>query len=77
MNIESDFGFSGCITKDDIEGITFVEASSDGWHIDSVVTYVTVNGYNWELSSVDLDTNSWVDGDSAQRIKRFDLNLML
>ena len=77
LNIECDFGFSGCITKDDIEGIAFVEASSDGWHIDSVVTYVTADEYNWKLSSVDLDANKWVDGDSAQSIKRFDLNLVL
>ena len=77
LNIKDHFGLSGCITKNDIEGIAILSGSNDGWHIDSIVTYVAVNVHNWELSSVDFGANRWVDGDSSNYNKRFQLNLVL
>ena len=64
LSIEDYFGFTGCITKKDIQGIALLAGNNDGWHIDSIVTYVAVNKFNWELCSVDLEANRWVDGDS-------------
>ena len=77
LSIKDYFGFHGCITKDDIQGIALLSGSNDGWHIDSVVTYVAVHQRIWELSSVDLDANRWVDGDSSHTYKRFNLNLVI
>ena len=77
LSIEDYFGFTGCITKKDIQSIALLAGSNDGWHIDSVVTYVAVNEFNWELSTVDLDANRWVDGDSLHTYKRFSLNLVI
>jgi len=77
LSIDDYFGFSGCVTKKDIQSISLLAGSNDGWHIDSVVTYVAVNKNNWELSSVDLDANRWVDGDSLSTYKRFSLNLVI
>ena len=77
LSIKEDFGFSGCTTKKDIQGIAILAGGNDGWHIDSIVTYVAVNEHNWELSSVDLDVNRWVDGDSSSKDKRLTLNLVL
>ena len=77
LNIETYFGLSGCINKHDIEGIAILAGGNDGWDIDSIVTYVAVNEHNWELSSVDLDADRWVDGDSSDTFKRFDLSLVV
>ena len=77
LNIKDHFGLSGCITKNDIKGIAILSGSDDGWHIDSIVTYVAVNMHYWELSSLDFGANRWVDGNSSDYKKRFELNLVL
>ena len=71
LSIENYFGFTGCITKhcQDIQGIALLAGNNDGWHIDSIVNYVAVNEFNWELCSVDLEANRWVDGDSLHTYK--------
>ena len=77
LSIEDYFGFTGCITKEDIQGIALLAGNNDGWHIDSIVTYVAVNEFNWELCSVDLEANRWVNGDSLHTYKRFALTLVI
>ena len=77
LSIEDYFGFTGSITKQDIQGIALLAGNNDGWHIDSIVTYVAVNEFNWELSSVGLEANRWVDGDSLHTYKRFALTLVI
>ena len=77
LSTEDYFGFTGCITKKDIQGIALLVGNNDGWHIDSIVTYVAVNEFNWELSSIDLEANRWVDGDSLHTYKRFTLTLVI
>ena len=77
LSIKDHFGLSDCITKNNIKGIAILSGSNDGWHIDSIVTYVVVNRNNWELSSVDFGANRWVDGDDLPAHKRFELNLVL
>ena len=76
-SLADDFGFPGCIRKKDIQGIALLSGNNNGWNIDSIVTYVANNDYNWELSSVDLDVNRWIDSDSEEYRKRFDLNLVI
>ena len=77
LSLADDFGLSGCIRKKDIQGIALLEDDNDGWNIDSIVTYVSSNKYNWQQSSVDLDVNRWIDGDSEECRKRFDLSLVI
>ena len=77
IDIEDYFGFTGSITKKDIPGIALLAGNNDGWHIDSIVTYVAVNEFNWELSSVDLEAHRWVDGDSSYTYKVFALTLVV
>ena len=62
LHIKDFFGFDDCITEKDVDGITIVQGSNDGWNIDSIVTFVVADQYYWELSSVDLDINQWIDG---------------
>ena len=77
LSLADDFGFSGCICKKDVQGIALLEDDDDGWNIDSIVTYVSSNKYDWQQSSVDLDVNRWIDGDSLEARKRFDLSLVI
>ena len=77
LSLSDKFGFPGCIRKKDIQGIALIPGNSDGWNIDSIVTYVASNDYNWELNSVDLDVNRWIDTDSGKFRLRFDLNLVI
>lgn len=74
------FGFSGCIRKGDITSITLTERSNDGWNIDSVITILKASYYNWnayEVATMDMDVNRWVDGDSATENRRFELTLLI
>ena len=77
LSFAGDFGFPGCIRKKDIQGIAIIADSNDGWNIESIVTYVAGYKYDWELSSVDLDVNRWVDNNSEDSYKQFDLNLVI
>lgn len=58
----SALGFEGCIKKGNIEDIAIEESSDDGWHIESIVTFVK-SGSSYELATMDFGVNKWVDGD--------------
>lgn len=77
LNVAS-FGFTDtCIRKSEIEQIALEQGSNDGWHIDSIVTFVgTANGQT-ELATMDINTFQWIDGNGATDAKRFVLTLLL
>ena len=77
LNLYHFFKIGGCIKVNDIQGIAIYQSSNDGWNIDSIVTFLVVNRYYWELSSVDLDVNRWIDGDSDYSHRRFPLTLVV
>ena len=52
----SDFHFTdGCITIDEISGVSIVENGSDGWNIDSIVILVKDDRGGVEALMQDLD----------------------
>jgi len=55
--------YSECVTKEDIGEIAIVNSGSDGWNINSIVTFVTPDqfAHQWALSSVDLSVYQWID----------------
>ena len=61
LSLRRFFGFSGCTRVDDVEEISLFNAGTDGWHIDSIVTYLVADRYTYQQSSVDLDIFKWVD----------------
>ena len=65
LNLETFFGFTGCITINDINHISILEGNNDGWNIDSIVTFVVDDQNNYELISADFDIFQWIDGDST------------
>ena len=76
LSLADDFGFAGCIRKKDVQGIAILPGNTNGWNIESIVTYVAGYKDDWELSSVDLDVNRWIDSNSEDSYKRFNLNLV-
>lgn len=72
------FGFSdSCIRKSEIERIALEEDNNDGWHIDSIVTFVgTANG-QFELATMDMNSFRWVDGNAGTAARRFVLTLLM
>ena len=82
MSLTSDFTFDGCIRKIDIEAIAIVEASSDAWNIESIVTFLKA-GSDYQLATLDMEVNRWIDGDDLNSERRpdserrFELNLVL
>ena len=72
----SDFHFTvGCITIDEINGVSIVENGNDGWNIDSIVTMVKDDDGGVEALTQDLDVFCWIDGDDLPQYRRFDLTL--
>ena len=76
LSLKDDFEFAFCIRKKDIQAIAIVADNNDGWKIDSIVTYVAASEHTWELSSVDLNANTWIQQNDPSR-KQFDLNLVI
>ena len=77
LSISDFFGFTGCITRNDIQGVAILAGSNDGWNIDSIVTYVASSEHDWKLTSVDLDVDRWIDQNSESSYKRFQLTLVI
>ena len=68
----SDFLFTDkCITVSELQGVAFIERSTNGWHIDSVVTFLKT-GSDYLLYSEDFDANRWIDSDDDPSRLRFD-----
>ena len=64
-----------CITVSELIGIAITERSTDGWHIESVVTFVRSDS-DYQLLSEDFEANRWIDQDSEDSRRRFDLTLV-
>ena len=76
LDLDSFFGFTGCISINDIGRISILEGSSDGWNIDSIVTFAVEDQNDWELTSADFDIFQWIDTDSAAE-SEFTLSLQI
>lgn len=83
LNVYSDFNVPGstCIKKCDIQYIALEEDGNDGWRIDSVIT-VLKSGRNYEVATLDMDVDQWIDRDGDPRkqprvVRRFELNLVI
>ena len=75
LHLTDFFGFTGCITKSDIDHISVLQGSVDGWNIESIVTFAVVSEY-WELTSADFNVFQWLDGDFKEERGEFTLSLV-
>ena len=71
INIAS-FSFPFCLTISNIQRVSIIESSNDGWNIDSIVTLVGSRGH-FEVLTQNLDVNRWIDGNGQPSHKRFTL----
>ena len=76
LSLRNFFGFYGCTKVDDVEEIALINSGTDGWNIDSIVTYLVVDRYTYQQSSVDLNIFQWVD-DSVADAQKVTLTLTI
>ena len=74
LHLTDFFGFTGCITKNDIDNILILQGSSDGWNIESIVTFAVVSEH-WELTSADFNVFQWIERGSEDEHREFTLSL--
>ena len=68
------FGFTDtCIKQLDVDGIAVLEGGTDGWLINSIVTFLRDDDGSYSLLSSDIDV--WIDGNGGEGQQRFDLTL--
>ena len=75
LSLTDFFGFTGCITKNDIDHISILQSSSDSWNIESIVTFAVVSEY-WELTSADFNVTQRIERDSEDKCREFTLSLV-
>ena len=76
LDLGDSFGFTSCITINDMEHISILQGGNDGWNIESIVTFAVVDQYIWSLTSADFNVNQWIDGDGANSYKEFTLSVI-
>ena len=72
LSFKDDLGFTDCVTLRNLDYITIVDGSTDGWNIDSIVTYVCAKGHCREATH-DFDVFQWIDSDGEPKHERFKL----
>ena len=72
----NDFGFTDtCIRQWDVDGIAIVEGGTDGWLIESIVTFLQDKEGEFSLLSSDIGVNAWIDGNGGAERRRVDLTI--
>ena len=72
LSFENDLGFTDCMTLGDLNAITIVADSTDGWNIDSIAAYVCAAG-NCQEATHDFDVFQWIDTNREPEDERFSL----
>ena len=72
----SNFRFGDrCITLKEIKGAIIVAQSNDGWHIDSIVTFVGDSQGRVQVLTQNFNAFRWVDGNGHYSHRHFDLTM--
>ncbi len=69
------FALKDCFTIFDVTNITLIAVSTDGWNIQSIVTYFVDDKGRYFSGSIDRNVYSWVDHKDKPEHKSFVLNL--
>ena len=71
-----DGSFEGsCVERANIKSVAVKQGGDDGWNIKSIVTIVRTDSGVFQLFTVDLDVNRWIDGNGASDRKEFLLTI--
>ena len=74
LHLTDYFGFTDCITINDIDHISILGDNTDVWNIDSIVTFAVVSEY-WELTSADFNVFQWIRRGTEDESSEFTLSL--
>ena len=69
LEFSRDFKFTRCVTLNNTVDVAIEAGSDDGWNIDSIVTYVGVDGRFMELTH-DFNVRRWIDSDGLLSYRR-------
>ena len=74
----SDFGFEAdCIKKWDVDEVAVVAGGTDGWLIDSIVTFLRAEeDASFTLLTSDIAVDQWIDGNGGPSQRRLDLTIV-
>ena len=65
-----------CIRKtSEISKLTILNGGGDGWNIESVVTFLH-GGQEYDLLTVDMHVQRWIDGNEEAYKLKYDLTLV-
>ena len=75
LTFDGNFGFTRCVTVQNIKYVAIESGSNDGWIIDSIVTYVGATGHGFMELTHDFNVFRLIDGNGrSSRSRRFMLN---
>ena len=70
LSFRDDFGFTDCVTLESLDATVLVADSTDGWNIDSIVSYVCAADHCQEVTH-DFDVSQWIDTNGEPEHERF------
>jgi hypothetical protein len=70
------FGIKSCLRKGQIDGVLFVAGGDDGWMIETAMTVYRDQNKNYNLLTVNVNFNKWLDGNSGSASRRLKLTLV-
>lgn len=74
--LKSFFEIDRCIRIGDIQSISIIADSKDGWNIDSIITFAVINQQYWAQISANLNAYRWIDTNTKSSSDRaFQLSL--
>ena len=82
LNLRTHFLFrDDCIQFSEIESIAIEQNDNDGWNIASIATFYRDDHYAgsaFQIATLDMDVNRWIDGNGAHSYSslRFELSLV-
>jgi nuclear transport factor 2 (NTF2) superfamily protein len=70
------FGITSCLQKSDIDGVYFEAGGNDGWMIDTAMVVYSDQNTKYNLLTVDVGINKWLDGNGGKDQRRVQLTLV-
>ena len=70
-----DGSFEDCVERADIKSVAVKPGGDDGWNIKSILTMECTDSGVFQLLTVDMNVNRWIDGDGASDRKEFLLTI--
>lgn len=64
-----------CVEKADFKKITLENGGSNGWNIESIITFLR-SGNSYDMLTADMHINRWLDSDRGLEYRQYNLKLV-